>query len=65
MNDDPERLKMLQRTWKRYLMASSRVERLIAGMLLARVAKRHMGWLISVAVEHYHSRKETRHGRVV
>lgn len=65
MNIDLERLAMLQRTWKRYLMASSRVERLIAGMLLARVAKRHMGWLVDVAIDHYHSRKESDHGRVV
>ena len=65
MNDDPERLKMLQRTWARYLMASSRVERLIAGMLLTRVAKRHMGWLVAVAIDHYQNRKETRHGREV
>lgn len=65
MNTDLERLAMLQRTWKRYLMASSHVERLIAGMLLARVAKRHMGWLVDVGIDHYHSRKESDHGRVV
>lgn len=59
---DPERLAMLQRTWLRYLMATSPVERMISGMLLARVAKRHMGWLISVAVEHFQNTRETHHG---